>query len=108
MGYIRRVVGLAMFFGVLGWRCTNKAKYIGRKRLQVRFMPVENLFLFQSSTKNAHVSLYPQNRPRSHRDTSYPMRNESVNEGTSPETWQVLLKSRSFSEVSSGQLDRCL
>jgi hypothetical protein len=32
-----------MFFSVLGWRCTNKAKYIGSYKVGVRFMDVKNL-----------------------------------------------------------------
>jgi hypothetical protein len=36
---------MAMFDGVLGWRRSNKAKYIGRRRLRVRFMEVGNLLI---------------------------------------------------------------
>jgi hypothetical protein len=27
-------LAMAMFFGVLGWRCCNKVKYIGEKKVQ--------------------------------------------------------------------------
>lgn len=49
MAYIRCGMGLAMFVGVRGWRCSNGAKHIGEKKVRGSIQEGGEFILFRFS-----------------------------------------------------------